>query len=161
MELNCGSHMVPLSVAAVPVNKRSASLSTLLVARGSCVPRGLGPASALRAAFVQWAERDAVLMLGAGLRRLGPLLVGRLSVQGAGLEHAGAMEGRTARAWGQGPSCPRGEVTRQLRKLERKEARNPNESGQNQLKKSKFLGLKGALKRLSSPITRFVFAFLF
>lgn len=66
MELNCGSHMAPLSVAAVTVNKSSASLSTLLVARGSCVPRGLGPASALRDAFVQQAECDAVLTLGAG-----------------------------------------------------------------------------------------------
>lgn len=53
MELNCGSHMVLLSVTAVVVNKMQRSLSALLVARGSVC---LSSASAPSHVFVQEEE---------------------------------------------------------------------------------------------------------
>ena len=52
-----------------------------------------------------------------------PLLVTRPAVQGVqqdvgGGEITGTVAGRTDRAWKREPACPRGEVTRQLRKRE-------------------------------------------
>lgn len=79
-------------------------------------------------------------------------------MQGAGLERAGAVEGRAARAWGQGPSCPQGEVPRQPRKLEQKEARNPNESERNQLKQINVF-IERCIKKVIRPNPTFCFYF--
>ena len=62
MELNCGSHMVLLSVTAVVVNKMQRSLSAHSPARG-CVPSS---ASALSAVCVQGGP-SVLLLLGSQL----------------------------------------------------------------------------------------------
>lgn len=66
MELNCGSHMVLLSVAAVIVNKMQRSLSCTGLREGIADPGALGSLpSRLRTAFVQEEECNVFLILGA------------------------------------------------------------------------------------------------
>ena len=125
MELNCGSHMVLLSVTAVIVNKMQSFHSEHLGWERMGGTRGCG-GSAWR---VILSRKESETFSSSWVLRylavftLIPLLVTRPAVQGVqqdvgGGELTGTVAGRTDRAWKREPACPRGEVTRQLRKRE-------------------------------------------